>query len=124
MQQIRLEEKRIRLCFFGVWVICVCMDIHYSLTPTIPIPLTFDNSDKILHFLTYGLLAALPGLFCVSIRRFVLFVLFVIMLGTALEIRQYFVVGRDFSFLDMSANNLGALVSLVIIGHLKKDVGE
>ena len=103
-----------------VWVVLLCIDIYYSLTPTIPVPLPFDNSDKILHFFTYGILGGLPGLFSKTVRGFVVCVLVVMVVGTGLEFCQYFVPGRDFSLLDMSANNLGALCSLVLVTNFRK----
>ncbi len=103
-----------------VWLVLIYIDIHYSLTPTIPVPLSFDNSDKILHFFTYGILGGLPGLFSKTVRRFVFCVLVVMMVGMGLEFCQYFVPGRDFSLMDMTANNLGALSSLILITNLRR----
>ncbi len=103
-----------------VWFFLLSIDIYYSLTPTIPVPLPFDNSDKILHFFTYGILGGLPGLFSKTVRRFVFFVLLVMAVGTGLEFCQYFVPGRDFSLLDMTANNLGALSSLFLVTTLRE----
>jgi VanZ family protein len=75
--------------------------------------------DKIMHFLAYLWLAALPMIGYRRTRKALILCLCMFILGIILEIGQLYVPGRDCSFGDMVANGMGVLVGMVC-GNLLK----
>jgi VanZ family protein len=98
--------------------VCVAIGIAYlSLKPSVQL---VEVNDKIGHFIAYFTLMFVMGLAFWNRKR-ELFMAFLISAayGIAMEIGQYFVPGRSFSFLDMVANATGALLAtglLLLIG--------
>lgn len=81
-------------------------------------PKTDVPADKVVHFIMYGISSVL--LFRIFIKRatvkraFYLSVAIAAFYGAAMEIIQYFLPYRSFSFADMAANTLGALLACVL----------
>lgn len=93
-----------------LWGISICIVIYYSLVPQVEFPVDFWNADKLYHSAAYGWLAVLP-MMGIALRRLALpAALSMIILGVLLEIGQYYIPGRSFSLLDITANGLGALL--------------
>lgn len=103
-----------------VWLptILYCGLIFYLSSSPLPESVSqLPVSDKVLHFLEYGLLSSL---FFYSLRRSsprrgirataVLSILFASLYGASDEIHQYFVPGRDSSIADVLADVFGAIV--------------
>ena len=70
--------------------------------------------DKVVHFLTYGGIAVLAGL-AFPTRPLPFILLMVAMLGSADEIHQMFIEGRQPGFDDLFADLLGGLCALPVV---------
>jgi VanZ family protein len=88
------------------------------------VPTHLRFSDKVAHFVAYGLLAlsflrALHGGFIPlePVRAF-LAIAFTVVYGLTDEFHQSFVPGRDASGWDLLADALGAIVAVVLTGLL------
>ena len=103
---MRLRYHRIWLALGGLGIGIV---ILLSLMPNPPSPLTFDQSDKLSHFLAYGLLMLwFCQLYTESAWRGGLALTFVA-LGVGLEFLQGLTPHRSYEVLDMAANTSGVL---------------
>lgn len=85
------------------------------------VPRLFPHSDKVMHFLSYGLFAMLifRALWVDDTRPastgvLVLGVILATVYGVSDEFHQTFVPGREFSWLDMAANGAGASVAAAL----------
>ena len=90
--------------------VVVLIGIAYlSLRPSVQL---VEVNDKVGHFIAYFTLMFIMGLGFWK-RKKELLMAFVIsaIYGLLMEIGQYFVPGRSFSFLDMLANASGALLA-------------
>lgn len=95
---------------------------YLSLTPTTTISV---GNDKIGHFIAYGVLMINIGLVTLpKMKSFRIGIIFAICYGMLMEIGQYFVPGRTFSFYDMIANvsgvTLGILISILFAKRIQK----
>lgn len=71
-----------------------------------------EVNDKVGHFIAYFTLMFIMGLAFWKRKKELLTVFFIsAAYGVLMEIGQYFVPGRSFSFLDMLANASGALLA-------------
>lgn len=105
---------------FLLWCISICIVIYLSLIPQVEFPVDFWNADKVYHCAAYAWLAML-SMMSFPHRRFALSAaLSMILLGVMLEIGQYYIPGRSFSFLDITANSLGVILGL-FSGHYLKN---
>ena len=83
-----------------LWFVSIFIVVFYSLIPRMEFPVDFWNADKLYHCAGYCWLTVLP-MMGITIRRTALLSAFsMIILGVLLEIGQYYVPGRLFSFLD------------------------
>ena len=93
-----------------ITTVVVLIGIAYlSLRPSVQL---VEVNDKVGHFIAYFTLMFVMGLGFWK-RKKELLMAFVIsaIYGVLMEIGQYFVPGRSFSFLDMLANASGALLA-------------
>ena len=97
-----------------VWIISICAVCYFSLMPRLEFPLDFWNADKLYHFAAYGWLAVLPMVGFRNRKAAMPASLSMMILGILLEIGQYYIPGRAFSYIDMSANGLGVLVGVAL----------
>ena len=76
----------------------------------------FIHSDKILHFLVYGLLmyACLYGADFPGLRQSILWAIFCCLYGLSDEWHQSFVPGRDATVGDVLADACGAICVLIV----------
>ena len=97
-----------------LWLIIFCMMLWGMLTHHEILPKWVHQTDKTMHFVTFGLLAvvghgALPGL------PFFTLWLLICLLGVIAEGAQHFTVGHRFCWLDALANAMGAGGSLLLL---------
>jgi VanZ family protein len=106
------------------WVVLIFLDIWFSLKPHIELPLKFSNSDKFLHMDMYLVLALLPFLFLKRSNIAIYFAIFSLWLGIVLEFCQFYVPFREFSIMDICANEVGILLGIVLgdkLTHILKE---
>ena len=103
---------RLRLTDAVVFWPVVLLVVWGSLIPLPPLPVPLD-SDKLLHFITYFVLAAMGETAFRARRSALLAVLGLIVLGGILEILQGF-VGRQTSIAGQLANTLGVLAGGIL----------
>lgn len=121
------EELMIQLIFTGY----VLLVIFLSLIPSAAIS-TGMHSDKLAHFLAYGVMGFLAYVSVESRHNKAYLFVFVIALGVVLEFFQLYLPGRSASFFDIIANTVGTIIGYllawaVINGilhklHLNKDL--
>ena len=70
--------------------------------------------DKVSHFVTYGIFAALAHSMHLSTRHYVYVCIGVVAYSGLLEVAQSFVPGREMSALDLFANTLGVLLTALL----------
>ena len=82
-----------------------------------------ENADKVVHFVMYGISAILLFRMFVKkttiLRAFYLSVAIAALYGATLEMVQYFLPYRSFSFGDMVANTAGAFSGSALYMHGK-----
>lgn len=99
---------------------------YLSAQPSLGLPGLFEGQDKVMHFVTYGVLAFLvargigpvQGEF--SWRRVFAAVAFAVAYGISDEFHQSFVPGRSPSVFDLVADGLGALAGAWFARRLGK----
>ncbi len=83
-------------------------------------------SDKIVHFIIYGLTAIFLFKYFInikkieSIRAIFLSIIISTAYGTAVEFLQYFVPHRSFSLEDIAANTSGAFIFSIVYAKLRR----
>jgi VanZ family protein len=116
---IQLPETKSEKLSIILWLVILVGITAGSLVPKMSPPGEQFGIDKILHAFFFLLLAALP-LYGIPERKTALLVaLSVAPYGYLLEYMQRSVPGREFSALDLIANNLGALAGLFIGGIIR-----
>lgn len=79
--------------------------------------------DKAAHLITFGTIAVLIGL-SFPMRSLSMILIITICLGSADEIHQMFVIGREPGVDDLMADAVGALIALPMIAKLRKILFE
>jgi VanZ family protein len=74
----------------------------------------FEDSDKVVHFLVYGLLASLVCRLGVGWRAALWATLAVSVFGATDEWHQGFIPGRDSSVMDWMADTIGAALAVTV----------
>jgi len=103
----------------SAWVISIILVVCLSLTPRIEIPYQFTGADKLAHCLAYAWLAILPLFAFERMRAAFTGAFLMVPLGIGLEFAQRHVPGRDFSVLDIVADNAGVALGIVAAGYVK-----
>ena len=75
---------------------------------------SIESYDKVAHFITYGIFAALAHHMHLSARHYVYVCIGVVAYSGLLEVAQSFVPGREMSALDLFANTLGVLLTALL----------
>jgi len=99
------------LLLAGGWLYTAAI-VWLSLTPSPP-QLDIEGSDKLGHFLAYGLLMFWFGLLCRSRNVRIAYAAGWIALGVGLEFAQRATGYRSFELADMAADALGVLAGAV-----------
>jgi len=108
---MRLRYHRTWLALGGLWIALVSI---FSLMPNPPDPLSFEQRDKLSHFLAYGwLMLWFCQLYTGTTRRWSLALAFVA-LGVGLEFLQSLTPDRTYELLDMAANTGGVLLGWLL----------
>lgn len=84
-----------------------------ALASLLPAP-EMGTSDKLLHFLTYGVLSAVFSTLVCRRRSLLLVVPGLIMFGILLEFLQGMTGYRSMDIYDMLANSCGVIIGLLI----------
>lgn len=105
-----IEKLMIQLILTG-YIILV---IFLSLIPSAAIGGAMP-SDKLAHFLAYGVMGVLASLSVKSISKKVLLFILIIGLGILLELLQFYIPGRSASLFDIIANTLGAVAGYLAV---------
>lgn len=92
----------------------ILLVIFLSLIPTAAL-VSGMPSDKLAHFLAYGVMGGLAYLSVESKAKKAYLFIIIISLGAVLEVLQFFIPGRSTSFFDMIANTLGAAMGYITI---------
>ena len=108
---MRLRYHRTWLALGGLWIALVMM---LSLMPNPPDPLSFEQSDKLSHFLAYGwLMLWFCQLYTGTARRWG-WAFALVALGVGLEFLQGLTSYRTYEVLDMAANSGGVLLGWLL----------
>ena len=106
-----------------LWFGSIFIVVFYSLFPRMEFPVDFWNADKLYHCAAYSWLAVLP-MIGFAIRPTALLAAFsMIILGVLLEIGQYYVPGRLFSFWDITSNTVGVFLGIILGNYVRKQLG-
>ncbi|MCO5144258.1 MAG: VanZ family protein [Oligoflexia bacterium] len=104
--------KQLKYTFYWLLVFGYMGVIFYwSHQPTIPLPQKFAHQDKVMHFFAYFILGFLIANAYQSgtiKKRFWVALTVASLYGFSDEVHQYFIPGRDTSFLDWLADTAGA----------------
>lgn len=102
--------------FTALWIVGVLMLIVISLIPQASISEieTGFGKDKLARVIVFLILAFYPAAFFSPIRLGLMLSTSIAPLGFLLELVQRYVPGRHFSPEDMIANNVGAVVGIIL----------
>ena len=106
--------NRVQMILAILWVLLLGMDIWLSLSPGVIPPYEFEQSDKFYHMGMYFVLALVPFVYSINITKATFLSLVSLMVGIILEFIQFFVPFREFSIMDICANELGILLGIII----------
>ncbi|MEN8200362.1 MAG: VanZ family protein [Thermodesulfobacteriota bacterium] len=115
----RTKAEKAAIILWGCILVIITVG---SLIPKVSPPGQAFGLDKILHAFAFLLLAALPLYGIPDRKAAILIALLVAPYGYLLEFLQGSVPGREFSPHDLIANNLGALIGLLIGGIVRLKV--
>jgi VanZ family protein len=96
-----------------IWIFSISVVSYFSLAPRIEFPLDFQKADLVYHFVAYLWLSILPFYSFQQGKTALACALLMLPLGMGLEIAQFAVPGRVFSFMDVGANSAGVVFGLV-----------
>jgi VanZ family protein len=116
---MRHSENMMKWTIQSAWVISIILVVCLSLTPRIEIPYQFTGADKLAHCLAYAWLAILPFFGFARVRAAFTGAFLMVPLGIGLEFAQRHVPGRDFSILDIVADNAGVALGIVAAGYVR-----
>lgn len=95
---------------FGLFLTAIATVIYGSLSPSMAPP-GGGIIDKFEHAGAYGVLSILALLAFETRRRQIASLVFLFLLGCAIELAQGYLGGREASALDQAANTLGILIA-------------
>ena len=118
-----IKEKINIYWFFSVLYAGIIFFLSSDPLPT-EMP-SFTFSDKIAHFIQFGILASFIYLAFRDIntsknKRVALAFIIALLYGVSLEIHQYFIPGRSADILDVLTNGIGAFCFLLIMTTLRR----
>lgn len=108
------RRRPTRALWLAAGWLMVAAVVWVSLTPTPPRGPDLPASDKLLHALTYFILAAWFGVLYPATRRLLAVGAALIALGAGLELAQGLGGIREPSWLDALANTLGAATGVLL----------
>ncbi|MDH3320315.1 MAG: VanZ family protein [Betaproteobacteria bacterium] len=111
-----------RIAALALGWLYVAVIVWLSLTPSPP-HVDIEGSDKLEHFLAYGVLMFWFGVLYRSARARIGWALFCVALGVALEFAQRATGYRSFELADMAADALGVLAGALAALSLPRAAG-
>lgn len=96
-----------------IFIAYVLFVIVLSLIP-LPSTGTAMYTDKIIHFLMYGIMGFLAYISVPSKSGRKYLLVFIVLLGAALELIQIFIPGRSASYIDLAANTAGVVFAIFL----------
>lgn len=106
------------ICFLVLWTTLLLLPgrifDRIGLNQTQVFGLSRPMLAKLLHVSAYALFAVLSGWLLVPARYRWLLLFFIVTHGTATELIQKFIPGRDGRLIDVGWNNLGVFLGLLI----------
>lgn len=99
-----------------IFIAYVLFVIVLSLVP-LPSTGTAVYQDKIAHFLMYGIMGFLAYISVPSEGRRKYLLVFIVLLGAALELIQVYIPGRSASYIDLVANT-GGVVFVIFLSWI------
>jgi VanZ family protein len=107
-----------------VWLVGLAAVIIGSLAPAQSDVMSLIDqahiNDKVEHFTAYAVLAALPALQRFRCCRLAPILVFLFLLGGALEFSQLFSPGRSCDWHDLLANSCGILAGAALVRILRR----
>jgi len=113
-------SNRVQMILAFLWMLLLGLDIWLSLSPGVTPPYKFEQSDKFYHTGMYFLLSLLPFVYSINITKATFLSLISLMVGIILECMQFFVPFREFSMMDICANELGILLGIIVGVRIRK----
>lgn len=112
------KNKFLTVASYTILIIYMLYVLYYAIVPiSLPITIQFDSKRLLYHFVEFFILGILL-LNATKNKRFSL--TFGIFYAIALEIIQLWVPTRVFDFYDLTANVLGAVISIPIFSRFFK----
>ncbi|NVJ61048.1 MAG: VanZ family protein [Gammaproteobacteria bacterium] len=100
-------------------VISIIILLLLTLLPSVNTGINFNNIDKVYHFVAFAGVTFLFMSAFINLNR-VTIAISMIILGFAIEVIQYQIPGRDFSWLDWLADCAGVLAIAIPFPKRKK----
>ena len=119
--------RRLSLLLALLWMAYI---FYLSHQPSLDIPSLFENQDKVMHFVTYGILGAfLLGAMALrpagyGTAQVALATLIASLYGISDEFHQSFVPGRTPDVVDWIADTSGALLAALLLARLSRSFGS
>jgi VanZ family protein len=115
--------RRLSLLLALVWMAYI---FYLSHQPSLDLPSLFENQDKVMHFVTYGILGVfLLGAMALppagyGTAQVALATLIASLYGISDEFHQSFVPGRTPDVVDWIADTSGALLAALLLARLSR----
>lgn len=103
-----------------IWGLLVLVVVVSSLLPQEQIPIQMPVTDKVLHFLTYFVLAFIALLSSKQKHSLLTILAIQILIGVFVEVAQSFIPGRTPEFLDILANSFGVMFGALVYFLFRK----
>jgi VanZ family protein len=115
----KLQKSKLMPVIRLFLIILILVITYLSLTPRVGVDL---GNDKLGHFLAYGSLSfwTLLSYYKRTFSNSATLIMLVVIYGFLMELGQLFVPGRTFSWLDLLANTLGAVLGFFLFRILRK----
>ena len=119
-----MQDLKYKKLWLSIGWALIALIWYLSLTPD-PMPdMGMDNSDKLGHFLAYGVLMGWFAQIYINARLRIVLVIVFIMMGVLIEYVQGMTDYRSFQYADMLADGLGVMLAFVItqgpLSHMLK----
>lgn len=111
-------ERSLRVIFLVAAVVMIASLFYLGAKP-IATGLFPPSMDKVVHFVTFGLIAALLSLSMLRSRSW-LVIMFVTVVGAADEIHQLYLPGRSASLNDFGTDVLAAVFVVMVLAGVRR----
>lgn len=104
-------------CFAGA--VAIVIGLFWVGTKQVAVGLFPDPWDKVAHFATFGLIAALLWLSLLRDHPFIVIAV-VTLIGMADELHQHYLPGRSANMGDLAVDMLSAALIVALLGYLQR----